>query len=406
MFYKDIRTGKEVSWNELIKDLNQTDTYNPFCFEEDIYKVFKNIIYSLLTGEEIILLDSNFSKTEILSLTGHSALNSFEKEVNKILFIESKNDLLSRLDKYKDEWSITLFTSGTSGIPKKIKHKYEGITRFLKLSTRHEKDVWGFAYNATHMAGIQVFFQGLANGNTIVNLFGLSPEMVSQAIEDNQITHISATPTFYRLFVLSEQKFFSVGRISSGGERLDENALKRLHSIFPNAKITNIYASTEAGTLLVADNNNFSVKDQMSKFVRIEKNELLIHRSLLGNTGIQEGDWYSTGDIVQVISVRPLKFSFVSRKNEMINVGGYKVNPNEVEEAIRNIKGIRNVRVFSKSNSVLGNIVCCEIESSKPMSESEIRRSLQSQLQEFKIPRIISFVDKISTTRTGKIKRK
>ena len=90
----------------------------------------------------------------------------------------------------------------------------------------------------------------------------------------------------------------------------------------------------------------------------------------------------------------------------MINVGGYKVNPGEVEETIRKIEGIQNVRVFAKSNSVLGNIICCEVvKTSDEIDEVSIRSFLQSKLQEFKIPRIIKFTDKISTTRTGKIKR-
>jgi acyl-coenzyme A synthetase/AMP-(fatty) acid ligase len=90
----------------------------------------------------------------------------------------------------------------------------------------------------------------------------------------------------------------------------------------------------------------------------------------------------------------------------MINVGGYKVNPHEVEEAIMNIEGISQVRVFAKSNSVLGNIVCCEVMVTRQnITEADIREYLQSKIQEFKIPRIISFVDAISTTRTGKLIR-
>ncbi len=90
----------------------------------------------------------------------------------------------------------------------------------------------------------------------------------------------------------------------------------------------------------------------------------------------------------------------------MINVGGYKVNPVEVEETIRKIEGIQDVRVFAKSNSVFGNIICCEVvKTSDEIDEVSIRSFLQSKLQEFKIPRIIKFTDKILTTRTGKIQR-
>jgi acyl-coenzyme A synthetase/AMP-(fatty) acid ligase len=90
----------------------------------------------------------------------------------------------------------------------------------------------------------------------------------------------------------------------------------------------------------------------------------------------------------------------------MINTGGYKVNPTEVEHSLRQIKEIADAFVFGKKNSLLGNIVSCEIISlDKSLTEKQIRQFLQLKLQEFKIPRIIKFVDKINSTRTGKISR-
>ena len=90
----------------------------------------------------------------------------------------------------------------------------------------------------------------------------------------------------------------------------------------------------------------------------------------------------------------------------MINVGGYKVNPLEVEEVMRNIPGIAAVRVYGKPNSVLGNILCCEVVKTKQeLDESSIRSFLQTRLQEFKIPRMMVFVEHLLTTRSGKTKR-
>ena len=144
----------------------------------------------------------------------------------------------------------------------------------------------------------------------------------------------------------------------------------------------------------------------MESLIKIENGELLIHQSLMGNSEVITNEWYQTGDLVEIISENPVQFKFLSRKNEMINVGGYKVNPNEVEEIIRTIPGIKDVRVYAKSNSVLGNIICCEaVRSNNQLDETTIRSFLQKKLQEFKIPRMIRFVDEISMTRTGKLKR-
>ncbi len=91
----------------------------------------------------------------------------------------------------------------------------------------------------------------------------------------------------------------------------------------------------------------------------------------------------------------------------MINVGGYKVNPLEVEEYIRSIPKVLDAKVYSKKNSILGNIVCCDvIRENEDLTEAALRDFLQTKLQEYKIPRMIKFVDDIKITRTGKISRR
>ena len=408
IFLKDIDNEKLVTWDYLIDDINNTSIYNPYCKSADYYTVFKHIILSLLIDEEIILLDSDFTESELINLTGHSDYTEFNKPIEKCKTsnLSNQRELLEKLSNSSKNWKITLFTSGTTGIPKKVSHDFKSITRFVKVSERNEKSIWGFAYNPTHMAGIQVFFQALLNGNSVVRLFGLNTKDIYNEIKNNGITHISATPTFYRLLLPCNETFPSVERITSGGEKFNEKTFKQLNQVFPNAKITNVYASTEAGTLFASQNDIFSVRPEYESLIHIENNVLLIHRSLMGNTGTNVDEWYNTGDVIDIVSQKPLKFRFVNRKSEMINVGGYKINPLEVEEAILALSGINNVRVYSKSNSVLGNIICCEVvTNSSQITESSIRRFLQSKIQEFKIPRIIRFVDELTTTRTGKLKR-
>lgn len=408
IFLKDIDNDRLVTWDYLINDINKTTIYNPYCKAANYYTVFKHIILSLLIDEEIILLDSDFTESELINLTGHSDYDEFIKPVDKniVSIITDKNVLIEKLNSTKENWKITLFTSGTTGIPKKVSHDLKSITRFVKVSERNEKSIWGFAYNPTHMAGIQVFFQALWNGNAIIRLFGLNTKLIHNEIRNKNITHISATPTFYRLLLPCDETFPSVERITSGGEKFNEKTIIQLKGIFPNAKITNVYASTEAGTLFASDNDIFSIKPEYEHLIQVVNDELLIHNSLMGSSDMNIQEWYNTGDLIETITEKPLKFRFISRKSDMINVGGYKVNPLEVEETILTLPGVKNVRVYSKSNSVLGNIICCELVcDNKELSESSIRIFLQSKIQEFKIPRIFRFVDELSTTRTGKIKR-
>ena len=408
VFLKDIANETLITWELLIDDLNKTSFYNPYCKSEDYYTVFKQLILSLLIDEEIILLDADFSESELKNLTGYSDFTEFIQPIDKskVAISGKPEDLIERLSNAPENWKITLFTSGTTGIPKKVSHDFKSITRFVKVTEQNKNSVWGFAFNPTHMAGIQVFFQALINGNAIIRLFGLPTKDIYTEIADNAITHISATPTFYRLLLPCNESFPSVARITSGGEKFNEKTFKQLNQIFPNAKITNVYASTEAGTLFASEDDVFSLRPEYEHLIQIENDELLIHRSLMGTTETNRNEWYNTGDVIEIISNHPLKFRFVNRKSEMINVGGYKVNPLEVEEAILALEGIKNVRVYSKSNSVLGSIICCEVvANSDQITESSIRTLLQSKIQEFKIPRIIRFVDELSTTRTGKLKR-
>lgn len=407
LFLCDIISNYKVTWQDLVSDINQTTEFNPYCFSDDYYSIFKQIILSLILGEKITLLDSDLSSEELFKLTGQCNFTGFCKSFPHAQKFQSKKELLSYITNPNSNWSITLYTSGTSGLPKKVTHSFESITRFIKISDRNINNLWGFAYNPAHMAGIQVLFQALLNGNTLIRLFGLSKEQIYNEIENNSITHISATPTFYRLMLPCDKTYLTVKRITSGGEKYDVKIINQLKSVFPNAKITNIYASTEVGTLLASDRETFVIKPDYEHLIKIKDGELLIHKRLMGNSDTKIGEWYPTGDLIEIIANSPITFRFVSRRNEMINVGGYKVNPNEVEEVMRNIPGIKDVRVYGKINSVLGNIICSEVVKSEiGLNETTIRIILKSTLQEYKIPRLIRFVNKISVTRTCKILRR
>jgi len=238
-FIKDESDKIRVSWNNLLNDLNDTTTYNPYCNAKNYYDVFRHIITSMIFDKEIILLDSDFTDTELVNLTGYSEYNKFTQllEKDKFSLPQNKKELIDKLKTTGNGWKITLFTSGTTGIPKKITHDFNTITRFVKYYHNNKKSIWGFAYNPTHMAGVQVFLQALLNGNEIIRLFGLLPKEIYREIKENNITHISATPTFYRLLLPCNESFPSIIRITSGGEKFNEIIIKELNVIFPNVAI-------------------------------------------------------------------------------------------------------------------------------------------------------------------------
>ena len=133
------------------------------------------------------------------------------------------------------------------------------------------------------------------------------------------------------------------------------------------------------------------------------------HKSLLGSSDsfTFSGEFYHSGDLIEWVDEDGGVFRFKNRKNEMINIGGYKVNPGEVEDILLSIDGVQQVLVYGKSNSVLGNILCADImkDTNSLLTELDIRTALKDQLQDFKIPRRIKFVKSLALTRTGKLKR-
>jgi acyl-coenzyme A synthetase/AMP-(fatty) acid ligase len=242
-----------------------------------------------------------------------------------------------------------------------------------------------------------------------VNVFNASRSEVYDAIGKYQITHISATPTFYRLLLPIEQTFDSVQRVTLGGEKSNKKLHDFIAQLFPKAKLNNIYASTEAGSLFVAKGEYFQIPEFLVNKIMIEDDELLIHKSLLGNSDSFKfsDDYYKTGDLIEWIDKKNNLFRFKSRKNELVNVGGYKVNPEEVENIILQMEGIEQVLVYGKSNSILGNVLCADVKlhPNTNQSEFDIRQYLIGKLQDYKIPRKIRFTESFELTRTGKIKR-
>ncbi len=396
--------GKTYSYDDLLGSLNDGTTYYPYYKTSDIYSFFVNLVKALASSKPLVLLDSDINTNEIDGL-----------DVNKVNMAESipplscagMDEVLAMVQNSKSK--ITIFTSGTTGQPKEVVHSISTLTRSVRVGEKYRNQTWAYAYNPTHMAGLQVFFQAFENLNTLINVFNQPREYVYHQIQENAITHISATPTFYRLLLPYERAYENVVRVTLGGEKSDQHLYDSIKKIFPNARINNVYASTEAGTLFAAKGDCFQIPELARDKYKVVDGELLIHKSLLGSSSSFKftEDFYHSGDLIEWVDETAGLFRFKSRKNELINVGGYKVNPNEVETAIMDIEGVKQAMVYGRANSILGNVLCAEVvlEPGSEMQELDIKKRLSSLLQDFKIPRKIKFVDEISLTRTGKKKR-
>lgn len=405
MFYINEKEAIFFSYEDLLSHLNEFKSVVTNPYKITTLDLFLNLIKALVHNQDITLLDQDFTDSEIILLAG-------EKYTENTVQIEGlRFDCFKSYLKFilESKSKITIYTSGTTGLPKKVVHSVNSLTREIKIASKFDSSIWGLTFNVTHMAGLQVFFQALFNCNTLVDLRNIDNTTVNRLILKHQISHISATPTFYRLLNNKDLVFNAVKSVTLGGEKSDDTLYKLIKKMFPFAKVKNIYASTEAGALLSSEDDFFYIPERLKEKIVINENILCIHESLLGqmpNLLIKNG-WYCSGDVIEWKLDSNQYFKLIGKANEMINVGGYKVNPHEVESELRSIDGIENVFVFGKANSVIGNLICAEIvlEKGTEIEEIKIKNILRMKLQQFKIPRKIFFVDKLNLNRTGKISR-
>lgn len=404
----DGRTGEAATYADLLARLNAEDAeFFPLCRPASTREALTQIALAVAFDADLTLFDPDCEVGEIEAL-GYSPAQLNRPAPRRLGSAPVTLDDLRRRAAGGSRARLGLFTSGSTGLPKLVWQSVANLTRAVKVSPRHAEAVWALAYRATHVAGIQVFLQALANGCPLVEVWGLERAEIFAALERHGVTHLSATPSFYRLLLPAERALPGVRSVTLGGESADARLLEKLAAMFPAARRHNVYASTEAGTLLVAEGEVFAIAPGLEGRVEVRDGTLHVHRSLLGefSGAASQGEWYDTGDTIEAVSAAPLRFRIVARERDWINVGGSKVNPREVEAVLEEHPAVARSRVFGRKNSVLGQVLCAEVvaRGAAPM-EADLREFAAAQLQPFKVPRMIRFVDQIAATRTGKLSR-
>jgi len=406
VFWVDELHERYLHYDDLLRELKDRDKRHPVVYSKDPSEVLIETLLAMLGDAELTLLDPEFTDKTLRSL-GYGGDDSFQTKPAPEVQIDDVEELVTSLANTADQWSMTLYTSGTTGTPSAVDQTFAGLTRTIRRGERFDGHVWGFAYNPTHFAGLQVFFQALMNRNTMVYLFEMSPDEIGRLIDSYGITHISATPTFYRLRLQQFTGVYeTVERLTSGGERFEPSLRDSLHESFPNAEFRNVYAITEVGSLLESDGELFKIPEDRTEQLTIsDDSELLIHESLLGEgvTDDVEGDWFHTGDIVEFVDQD--HFRFLGRESDFVNVGGYRVNPHQVEQRIYSVDEIEAAVVYARESSVTGNVLVADILPADGIDEetaiAKVRETVD-ELERWKRPRKITVVKDIEKSRSGK----
>jgi len=315
----------------------------------------------------------------------------------------------------------TLATSGTTGTPILIDHSLESLSRTVKQPSQKSQDfIWGLLYDPCRFAGLQVILQSLIGGNMLVfssdNNFNSQVETLLQ----HQVNALSASPSLWRKMLIDGRiRQMSLRQITLGGEIADDSILNKLKSSFPDSRIIHIYASTEAGVgFAVTDAKagfpaNWLNKPKKDIHMKIGSNgNLLIKQSqqVGGKEVLQRIDEQGFLDTQDKVTQERDRILFLGRESGCINVGGNKVHPEEVENVIRELNEVADVRVYSKKNPIIGELVSADIMLSEEQEDKKtvkktITEHCKTKLELYKIPALISFTSDLQISPAGKLTR-
>jgi acyl-coenzyme A synthetase/AMP-(fatty) acid ligase len=343
--------------------------------------------------------------------------------VAQLLQASSPIECLSSRE-FDTEW--VLFTSGTAGAPKMVVHSLAGLTGAINRSALPDADVlWGTFYDIRRYGGLQILLRALLGGGSMV---------LTDPDEDtadflgrlgrHRVTHLTGTPSHWRRVLMSPARHsISPRYIRLSGEIADQAVLDALKSAYPDVPVVHAFASTEAGV-------GFEVGDGREGFpaglldsrdtevgIRVVDGALKLRSSRAASRYIgdqteplaDDEGFVDTGDLVER---RGDRFYFVGRRGGIINIGGLKVHPEEIEAVINLHPDVRVSLVKARRNPIIGAVVVAEVVRDHGLSETdevrlkeEILASCRERLAPHKVPLRLTFVPSIAMSAGGKLVR-
>jgi acyl-coenzyme A synthetase/AMP-(fatty) acid ligase len=322
-----------------------------------------------------------------------------------------------RIANLETEWILP--TSGTTGAPKLVRHTLRTLMGAIGDAPLQQ---WATFYDIRRYGGLQIFLRALSGrGSLILGAEGESLSSLLARFGDAKITHISGTPTHWRKVLISGEGLrIDPGYVRLSGEIADDGVLAALHALYPRARIEHAYASTEAGVGFAVDDGKAGFPAswvERNGAVRMKIVDGTLHvrsgRSALGFVGegapalIDNEGFVDTGDMVER---RGGRYHFIGRRGGIINVGGAKVHPEEVETALNAHATVRASRVFARTSPITGALVYADVvlrDGFLPdaASEGEILGACRASLPAYMVPAGLRFVADLPMTDGGKLAR-
>ena len=404
--------GNKYSYKSLRKNIEKS------ILLIDSYRIKPGTVVALVgdfSPNSIALLLALIKKACIIvPLSGST--NTSEKQLFDIArvefaFIINENDDITtekfsqisdneyyKLIREKEHPGLVLFTSGTTGEPKAAVHDFLALLEKFKLRRKALRTLNFLLFD--HWGGLNTLFHILSNGGVVITTIDRNPENICKLIEKYKIELLPASPTFLNLMLLSggykNYDLSSLKIISYGTEPMPESTLNRLNKAFPDVNLVQTYGLIELGVMSSKSKKDDSLWVKVGgKGYKTRIVDGILHikakSAMLGylnaSSPFTDDGWFITGD--EVLQ-KGNYIKILGRKSEIINVGGEKVYPQEVENVIQEMDNVAEVTVYGDKNSIIGNMVCAKIRletnENKKQFIIKVKEFCRNKLETFKLP--------------------
>ena len=313
---------------------------------------------------------------------------------------------------------LVLFSSGSTGKPKCILHDFDLV---LEKFRKQRQAVVAIPFlMIDHFGGINTILAITSSLGTVVTVSDRSLAKICGAIERYKVELLPATPSFLTLLMASkmhsEFDLSSLNRITYGTEVMPQSTLARLIAAFPGVNLQQTYGLSEVGVLRSQSRNDGSLwvriggdgfQTKIVNDVLWIKSEYAMVGYLNAPSEFDTEGWFNTQDQVEVDGEY---FRILGRVTDLINVGGQKVYPAEIESVILDVENVQDVAVFGETHSLLGQIVVAKIVLDQPEAvesvKKRVRQACLAKLSSFKVPvKVVLTEDVLHSVRQKKIRR-
>jgi acyl-CoA synthetase (AMP-forming)/AMP-acid ligase II len=300
---------------------------------------------------------------------------------------------------------LVLFSSGSTGKSKAALHDLAPMLEKFKVPRHTMRAITFLLFD--HIGGFNTLIYNLSNGGCVVTVPDRRPETICRAVQLHRVQLLPTSPTFMSLLLVSEAwrnyDLSSLELVTYGTEVMPESTLKRFHAAFPGVRLLQTYGLSEVGILRSKSRSSDSLWVKVGGegfetrivdgMLEIKANSAMLGYLNAASPFTADG-WFKTGDAVDVDGEY---IRILGRKSELINVGGEKVYPVEVESVLQMMDGVEDVAVRGEPHPITGQIVSARIKLSSGESRIEFRARMlafaKDKLDRFKIPQKIELVD-------------